>query len=57
MSNNYKNFSRAVEGYIFLKKNINTNTYCKHVSYSSSNSKGNHDCGSIKEIGRVHLNK
>ena len=57
MSNNHKNLSRAVKGYIYPKKNINANTYCKHASYSGSNSKGKHDCGSIKGISRVHLNK
>jgi len=42
---------------VFLKKDVNVNIYCKHVSYSSSNSEGKHNCGSIEGIGRVHLNK
>ncbi len=57
VSNNYKNFSRAVEGYRYPKKDINADTYCKHISYSCSNSKGKHRYGNIKGIGRVHLNK
>ena len=57
VSNDYKNFSGAVEGCKYLKKNINANTYCKHISYSCSNSEGKHHCGNIKEIGRVYLNK
>ena len=57
ISNNYKNFSKAIEGYRFPKKDVNANTYCKYTSYSSSNSKGKRDCGSIKGIGRVYLNK
>ena len=42
---------------MFLKKDINTNTYYKYTSYSSSNSEGKYNCGSIKGIGRVYLNK
>ena len=57
ISNNYKNLSGAVEGCIFLKKDINTNTCYKHASYNYSNSKGKYSCGNIKEIGRVHPNK
>ena len=43
MSNDYKNLSGAVEECIFLKMDVNTDTYYKHASYSSSNSKGKHD--------------
>jgi len=57
ISNDYKNLSGAVEGYIFLKKDINADTYYKYVSYSGSNSEGKYNYGSIKGIGRVHLNK
>ena len=57
ISNDYKNFGGAVEGYIFLKKDINANTYYKYTSYSCSNSKGKYSCGNIKEIGRVYPNK
>jgi len=57
ISNNYKNFGRAVKGCRFPKKNININIYRKYVSYSYSNSEGKHDCGNIKGIGKVHLNK
>ena len=57
VSNNYKNLSRAVEGYIFLKKDINTKTCCKYASYYSSNSEEKYNYGSIKGIGRVYLNK
>jgi len=42
---------------MFLKKDININTYCKHISYSGSNSEGKYDYGSIEGIGRVYLNK
>ena len=57
MSNDHKNFSRAVEGYRYLKKDINAETCYKYISYSCSNSKGKHRCGNIKGIGRVYLNK
>ena len=57
ISNDYKNLSKAIEGYMFLKKDINTKPYYKHISYSSSNSEGKYNYGSIKGIGRVHLNK
>jgi hypothetical protein len=57
ISNNYKNFSRAIEGYRYLKKDINANTYYKHISYSCSNSEGKHRYSNIKGIGRVYLNK
>ena len=57
MSNNYKNLNRAVEGCIFLKKDINANTCYKYTSYSYSNSEGKHSCGNIKGINRVHFNK
>jgi len=42
---------------MFLKKDINANTYYKHASHSSSNSEGKYNCGSIEGIGRVYLNK
>jgi len=42
---------------VFLKKDVNTDICCKHISYSSSNSEGKYDCGSIEGIGRVYLNK
>jgi hypothetical protein len=57
ISNNYKNFSRAIEGCGYPKKDINANTCYKHISYSCSNSEGKHYYGNIKGIGRVHLNK
>jgi hypothetical protein len=57
ISNDHKNLSGAVEGYIFLKKNINANTYCKYASYSYSNSKRKHHYGNIKGISRVYPNK
>ena len=57
MSNDYKNFSRAVKGYIFPKKDINTDTYYKYTSYSCSNSEGKHRCSNIKGISKVYLNK
>ena len=57
MSNDYKNLSKAIEGYIILKKNINANTYYKYISYKGSNSKGKYNCYNIKGIGKVHFNK
>ena len=57
ISNDYKNLNRVMEGYIFLKKDINANTYYKHASYSCSNSKGKHYCGNIKGINKVYFNK
>ena len=57
ISNNHKNLGRAVEGYIFPKKDINADTYYKYTSYSCSNSKGKHHYSNIKGIGRVYPNK
>ena len=57
MSNNYENLSRAMERYIFLKKDINTNTYYKYASYSYSNSKEKYYYSNIKGMSRVHSNK
>jgi len=57
VSNDYKNLSGVVEGYGFLKKDVNADTYCKYVSYSYSNSEGKYDCGNIEGIGRVYFNK
>jgi len=57
MSNNYKNLSGAIKGCRFLKKDVNANTYYKYISYSCSNSKRKYNCGNIKRIGRVYLNK
>ena len=57
ISNDYKNLSRAIEGYMFPKKDVNAKTYYKHVSHYSSNSEGKYNYGSIKGIGRVYLNK
>jgi hypothetical protein len=57
MSNNYKNLSGAIEEYSILKKDININTYCKHISYKGSNNKGKHNYYNIKGMGKVYFNK
>jgi len=57
VSNDYKNFSGAIEGCGFPKKGVNAYTCCKHVSYSSGNGEGKHDWGNIEGIGSVYLNK
>ena len=57
ISNDHKNLSGAMEGCVFPKKDINTNTCYKYASYSYSNSKEKYCCSNIKGIGRVHLNK
>ena len=57
MSNNYKNLSGTVEGYIILKKNINTDACYKYTNYKGSNSKEKYDCCNIKKIGKVYFNK
>ena len=46
-----------MEGYRYLKKDINAGTYYKYISYSYSNSEGKYRYGNIKGIGRVYLNK
>ena len=57
ISNDYKNLSKVIEGCIFLKKDINADTYYKYTSYSCSNSEGKHCCSNIKEISKVYSNK
>jgi hypothetical protein len=57
ISNNYKNLNKAIKGCSILKKDININTYCKHISYKSSNNKGKYNYCNIKGIGKVYFNK
>ena len=46
-----------MEGYIILKKDVNTNACCKYTSYKGSNGKGKYNCCNIKGMGKVHFNK
>ena len=57
MSNDYKSLSGTIGGYMFLKKDINADTYYKYTSYSSSDSKGKYNYSNIKGISRVYFNK
>ena len=57
VSNDYKNFGRVIEKCKFPKKDVNTNTCYKYTSYDSSNNKRKYNCGNIKGMGSVYLNK